>query len=66
MLMTSGMAVPFGLTAAVAPLKAPAVAVMRRQTFTAIKAVFMASRWWRRMEAVRASELGPDCLVATS
>ena len=44
MLMTSGMAVPFGLMAAVAPLKAPAVAVMRMQTLTAMKVVFMASR----------------------
>ena len=43
MLMTSGMAVPFGLTAAVAPLTAPAVAVMRMQTFAAMKVIFMAS-----------------------
>ena len=43
MLMTSGMAVSFRFTTAVAPLKAPAVAVMRRQTLTAIKVVFMAS-----------------------
>ena len=50
MLMTSGMAVPFGLTAAVAPLNAPAVAVMRMQTLSAMKAVFMARLWWRRME----------------
>ena len=45
MLMTSDMAVTFGLTAGVAPLKAPAVAVMKMQTFTAMKVVFMARLW---------------------
>ena len=45
MLIASGTAVPFVPMAAVAPLKAPAVAVMRMQTLTAIKAVFIVRRW---------------------
>ena len=45
MLSISGRAVPFVLTSAIAPLNAPAVAVMRMQTFTAMKVVFMARRW---------------------
>ena len=51
----SGKFVPFVLTAAVAPLKVPAVAVMRMQVLTAIKMVFMAKRWLRRGEELDSS-----------
>ena len=52
MLPISGRAVAFELTAAVAPLKAPAVAVMRMQILTAMRVVFMARRRWRRKDVL--------------